>query len=137
MGELEEYLNYLDQIWSGLVKHFSDKSVPLTETRVKCYFELTARPFYYWKEEGKQPAGQPGKPPEEKKEPASGAGNGHRQDRPATIKQVGSIRQHLDGKKGEDIRRYMSGLGVKSVDDLSITEASHILDFCYGKVNSL
>ena len=108
-GDIERYLEYVDRTYDVIVKHLVERKLPLTDERIRLYFGVLVRPYYFWTQEVKLP---------EEKQPAE-------ETKPATKKQIEYLQKLRDWKKhdktDEELRK------------MSSYEASVLIESCRGK----
>ncbi len=55
MSDIGPYLDYLDSMYDVVVKHLLEKKLPATDERIRLYFGVLVRPYYFWSQEVKLP----------------------------------------------------------------------------------
>ena len=53
MNEIEHYLEYLDSTYDLIVKHLAERKLPLDNERIRLYFGVLVRPYFFWSQEEK------------------------------------------------------------------------------------
>lgn len=54
MTDIGRYLDYVDETYELIVKHLVEKKLPITDERIRLYFNSIIRPFYFWSQEENQ-----------------------------------------------------------------------------------
>ena len=68
MSDISRYLDYVDETYEVIVKHLVEKKLPPTDERIRLYFGVLVRPYYFWTQESQEAKGSdaPPKRPERK-----------------------------------------------------------------------
>lgn len=54
MNNLNRYLDYVDETYELIVKHLVERKLPVTDERIRLYFNSIIRPYYFWAQEENQ-----------------------------------------------------------------------------------
>ena len=58
MNEIGRYLDYVDETYELIVKHLVEKKLPVTDERIRLYFNSVIRPYYFWAQGADQQDGR-------------------------------------------------------------------------------
>ena len=96
MSDISRYLDYVDETYEVIVRHLVEKKLPPTDERIRLYFGVLVRPYYFWTQEVKLP---------EEKHPAE-------ETKPATQKQIEYLQTFRSwgkhNKTDEELRKMSS-----------------------------
>ena len=54
MNNLDRYFGYIDETYELIVKHLVERKLPVTDERIRLYFNSIIRPYYFWAQEENQ-----------------------------------------------------------------------------------